>query len=395
MYRNFFFAGFAPSRFNLFVLQVLTMPKKLFLILLAITFPAFAADQKSMLVTWGEQSLDNIQKSFLMPDHSLYFLEIHTKEKQHPCWIWDASIQLQALCSAARVEPKKYLPTVKTYATALASYRTLYHNRPGFDVNPPPKPTDRYYDDNGWIAMAFLEAYDLTHDRRHLSLALDAYNFALSGEDDKLGGGIYWHEDRTDTKNTCSSGPTMIAALMLHNITNQPQYLQSAKRLYDWTRSHMQDDDGLVFDHITVPEGKIQGAKVSYNAGTLLKGACMLYQVTGEKKYLDEAERIAHAAENRFVGKSDGLIGGWGKLNVKLIEGFLSLQEIDRDPHWLQLVSKCLAVLHTHQNADGWYTLEWAAPPPDLRQVVRLIDQSAPARAYWIAAEHGVVVDPK
>jgi len=369
------------------------MTKKFLLILLTITCPVFAEEQKSRLVACGEESLDNIQKSFLMPDHSLYFLEINTTAKQHPCWIWDASIQLQALCAAARIEPKKYLPMVNRYATALASYRTLNHNRAGFDVNPPPKSTDRYYDDNAWIAMAFLEAYQLTHDRRHLALGIDAYNFALSGEDEKLGGGIYWHEDRTDTKNTCSSGPTMIAALMLYKITGQPQYLQTAKRLYDWTRTHIQDDDGLVFDHITVPGGKVQGDKVSYNTGTLLKAACMLYQTTGEKKYLDEAERIAHASEGRFIRKSDGLIGGWGKLNVKLIEGFLSLQEVDHDPHWLELVGKCLAVLHTHRNAAGWYTLEWDASPPDLKQPVRLIDQSAPARAYWIAAEHGVMID--
>jgi rhamnogalacturonyl hydrolase YesR len=367
--------------------------KNLLLMLFIVSHSVFAAEGKSTLKEWGEQTLDQIQKSFLMPDGKLYYLEINTTEKPHPCWIWDASIQLQALSTAARMEPGKYLPIVNRYATALGSYQTMYHGRPGFDVNPPPKPSDRYYDDNAWMAWAFLEAYEVTHDRQHLELALVAYNFAISGEDDKLGGGIYWHEDKTETKNTCSSGPTMVASLMLYKITGERRYLATAKRLYEWTRSRMQDSDGLIFDHITVPEGKVQGAKVSYNCGTMIKAACMLYEITNDKKYLDEAERMAKASEARFVDQASGEIGGWGKLNVKLIEAFLAMNEVDDDSHWLTVVGKALEIEHSHRNSAGWYALDWGKGPLEAKEPVRLIDQSAPARGYWIAAERGVVAD--
>lgn len=169
----------------------------------------------------GQRTLASIHTSFYMPDRKLYALEIHSGKPSHPAWIWDASIQLGALCAAARLEPRTYLPQVKAYASALRSYRTMFHDRPGLDVNPPPKPSDRYYDDNAWICLSLLEAYELTHDPQDLSLATDAYRFAMSGRDEVLGGGIYWHEDQTASKNACSSGPAMLAALKFYELTKQ------------------------------------------------------------------------------------------------------------------------------------------------------------------------------
>lgn len=338
----------------------------------------------------GERLLAAIHTSFFMPDRGLCALEINNGKRSHPSWIWDASIQLGALCAAARVEPEKYLPQVKSYAAALRSYRTTYHDRPGLDVNPPPKPSDRYYDDNAWICSSLLEAYELTHDPQDLALATDAYRFTMSGCDDTLGGGIYWHEDQTRSKNACSSGPAMLAALKFYQITKQPNYLDTAKTLYAWTRAHLQDSDGLVFDSIHVPSGSISPAKFTYNSATLVRAACLLYQITGEKPYLDEAQRVAHACEKRFVRSKDGIISGAGKLGVKLIEAFLQLADTDHDQHWREVVGRCLKSLREHQNDVGWYPAEWQKPPPTAGEPVRLIDQSAPARAYWLAAEHGI-----
>jgi DUF1680 family protein len=304
--------------------------------------------------------------------------------------VWDASIQLGALCAAARVEPREYLPQVKAYAVALRTYRTTYHDRPGLDVNPPPKPADRYYDDNAWISLALLEAYELTHDPKDLALASDAYNFATSGEDDALGGGIYWHEDQTKSKNACSSGPVMLAAMRLHKLTGEKKCLDTTKRLYEWTRKNLQDDDGLIFDSIAVPAGTVERAKFTYNSATLIRAACLLYGATRDKAYLDEARRVARAAERRFVRAEDGVITGSGKLGVKLVEAFLELYEVDHDEHWRQVVGRCLASVRGHRNAAGWYPQDWQSGPPAGDRPVRLIDQSAPARAFWVAAEHGV-----
>jgi rhamnogalacturonyl hydrolase YesR len=345
---------------------------------------------------WGAATLKQIDAAFYMPDRALYAEQINSGNPPRPAWTWDASVQLGALCSAARQQPQAYLPRAKAYAAALRTYRTTYHDLPGLDVNPPPKTPDRYYDDNAWICLSLLEAYQLTHDPADVALAKDAYGFLMSGEDaGTTGGGIYWHEDRPTSKNACSSGPAMLAAMALYRLDGEQKYLATAKRLYDWTCAHLQDRDGLVFDSISVPEGNLNRAKYPYNSATLIRAACALYAITHEKAYLDEAQRIARAAEKRFVQQSDGIIPGAGKLGVKLLEAFLELYDADHDDHWRQVVARCLRSLHDrHRNDAGWYPQDWRSPPPPAEKPIRLIDQAAPARAYWIAAEHGAIIPP-
>src|SRR4051812_22019909 len=109
------------------------------LMLMAAALPARAAD--ATLEKWGAETLGKTDGGFWMPDRSLYALETSNNGKpQRPGWVWDASIQLGALCSAARVQPQAYVPKVRAYAAGLRTYRTTYHDRPGLDVNPAPKP---------------------------------------------------------------------------------------------------------------------------------------------------------------------------------------------------------------------------------------------------------------
>ena len=131
------------------------------------------------------------------------------------------------------------------------------HNRrrgkPGLDVLPAPKPPDRYYDDNAWMALA--EVFELTRDPRDLQFADEALKFVLSGEDLRLGGGICWHEDRNNSKHTCTCAPAAAAALEMHKIAKDRSYLQTGQRLYNSTKLHLLDLDGLYADSISVADG--------------------------------------------------------------------------------------------------------------------------------------------
>ena len=121
--------------------------------------------------------------------------------------------------------------------------------------------------------------------------------------------------------------------------------------------------------------------------------ACGLYAATKDRAYLDEARRVAAAAEKRFV-KDGGVIEGWGKLAVKLLEGFVDLARTDDDvaqaAHWKDVAGRAVTALHHHRGEDGWYALDWHKDAPAKGASARLIDQSAAARAYWYAAEHEI-----
>ena len=66
---------------------------------------------------------------------------------------------------------------------------------PGYDAYlSSPGNSDKYYDDNAWMVLTFVEAYEKTGERKYLLRAVEALRFVLSGWDEKLGGGIYWRE---------------------------------------------------------------------------------------------------------------------------------------------------------------------------------------------------------
>jgi Glycosyl hydrolase family 76 len=49
-----------------------------------------------------------------------------------------------------------------------------------------------YYDDDGWWAITWVKAYDLTHQQKYLDMAKTIFTRMSGAWDDKCGGGIYW-----------------------------------------------------------------------------------------------------------------------------------------------------------------------------------------------------------
>ena len=130
---------------------------------------------------------------------------------------------------------------------------------PGYDAYlSSPGNSDKYYDDNAWMVLTFVEAYELTGERKYLNRAAQAMRFVLSGWDEKLGGGIYWREDHK-SKNTCSNGPSATAALALARHVSPGYFVPYAERLVRWTKKTLQDTDGLYFDNCDL-SGKVETA---------------------------------------------------------------------------------------------------------------------------------------
>lgn len=92
------------------------------------------------------------------------------------------------------------------------SYKTLLDNKvlPGLEeyLDTSRNPTgyasyistapqsDRFYDDNIWLGIDFTDAYLNTKEEKYLKKAQLIWKFVESGADDKLGGGIYWCEQK-------------------------------------------------------------------------------------------------------------------------------------------------------------------------------------------------------
>jgi uncharacterized protein YyaL (SSP411 family) len=276
----------------------------------------------------------NIYKYFYDSANALYYEtnDVHPGEKKHS-YLWPLCALIQAANEEEKLFPNKnFMPPVMK---AVAQYYSNIPPAPAYQsyVTKEEKES-RFYDDNQWIAIACLDAYNRTQDEKYLEIGKEIYRFMMTGFDTLSGGGIYWKEDQKTSKNTCSNGPGILIALQLYKITHQQNYLDTALVLYNWVNAHLESSQGLYYDNIKIPSLKIDSAIYTYNTGTMLQANVLLYQITKDKKYLKEGQRIASAAENFFY-KNDKLPGNYW-FNAVLLRGEIALYNLDKNKAHIQ-----------------------------------------------------------
>jgi uncharacterized protein YyaL (SSP411 family) len=365
-------------------------------------------DSAAPFTKWGVETLDTIKRDLWMAKRGLYAEKAtiddaratnaagavapsgpsdQRGEKLQPAFMWGAGVQFSALAAAARVD-SAYAGQLAAYADVLQTYWMEHDGIGGFSVLPAPARADRYYDDNAWIVLGLIETADVTGDGKYLELARETQRFVMSGEDDRLGGGVYWRERRRRSKNTCSNAPAIVGALSLYQKTNDTKYLEDAKRLYKWTNDNLQDpDDGLYWDNVRVRRGRVDRRKFSYNSALMIRASCLFYEITGEPKYLAEAQRIARAAEEHWIVPSTGAVRDSGKFGHMLMEALVTLGQVDGDPRWLSVASKSAEYVHENvRDPNGRYAHRWDRPQKDALESFMLIDQASAARLYFVLA---------
>jgi predicted alpha-1,6-mannanase (GH76 family) len=211
---------------------------------------------------------------------------------------------------------------------------------------------ENVYDDQMWLAREFLEAYKLTGNKTYLDKAEYLTGYVLDGWDctrDANGleiGGIPWGPGYV-TKHSCSNGPMVSPLVWLYELykdkpdmteyryidasdkkTRKTQqvkksdlYLDFAKKIYDWQKTHLLRSDGVyddmmggcsfgspeteTIDGVVYRKGATCrdriGPAISYNSGTMLSGTADLYRATGNNMYLEDAKKLSDASFGYFA----------------------------------------------------------------------------------------------
>jgi hypothetical protein len=244
-------------------------------------------------------------------------------------------------------------------------------------------PSDRYYDDNVWLALDFCESYMLTGKTDYLKKAVKTWQFVMSGWDDKIGGGIYWCENNKGSKNTCSNAPSAVLALKLFEATKDSSFFKWGLNIYNWTKLNLQDTtDHLYFDSKDL-SGNVSKAKYTYNSGQMLQATAILFKLTGDKIYLTEAQIIAKSVMDHFTEvftTEEGVkirlfknTGNW--FNAILLRGYGELYESDRDNQYISIFRANMDHLWNHvRNKDGLFSKDWKGIKED--EYKWLLDQA-------------------
>lgn len=315
---------------------------------------------------------DRIQKDFFDNGTGVYF---RSTSERKPDYVWLQGVQFSNLVAAARVEPDVYGPLVPRYFEALNAYWDDKVAIPGYEAAPTRgNGHDKYYDDNAWLVITFLEAYESNHDPRFLKRAEETLKFVLSGWDAESGGGIWWHQGHKDgTKNACSNGPAAVGCLRLarRRPDEAASLIDRAKKIVAWTRGALQDEDGLFDDRRVVATGEVKRGKLTYNSALMLRALLGLYRATGEKEYLNEARRIGKASD-WFLDAKTGVYRDAVRYSHFMVEADLELYRATGEEYLLERARK---------NADAFYARWKAKPPADL------ISNAAVGRVLWLMAE--------
>lgn len=168
---------------------------------------------------------------------------------------------------------------------------------------------NNYYDDEGWWALAWIDAYDWTQDPTYLDMASSIFNDMAGGWDDVCGGGIWWSKART-YKNAIANELFLSVAAHLANRTTDPDlqasYTDWANQEWQWfSQSGMINGNNLINDGLRInPDGScVNNGQTTwtYNQGVILGGLAELSQQNPDPSLPQTAQDIALAAINRLT----------------------------------------------------------------------------------------------
>lgn len=221
----------------------------------------------------------------------------------YPAYVWPVASFLEALSEMYILYPDN--ETIRsTYLDCLDRCLTTYRVNNATITNPETGQTftkqtyynssrsnagDFYYDDNAWICIRFITAYEQFGDEKYLDNAKAILEFLWTGWDEYQGGGIYWSSKFSDggksSKGACTNAPACISYLWMYRLTNEELYLERGKLLFDWLVATLRDTKGLYFAGVGDPW------QACYDQGTMMYATTLMYEIEQDKSYLDLARR--------------------------------------------------------------------------------------------------------
>lgn len=342
---------------------------------------------------WSATTLNAIDRDLKIAGTNSYY---ENQNRDHISFIWGNIFHLYAYVQGTGLNSEMWKQNlVQCIANSDSYWTTGYNNKNGYATLPTPVGTnpDRYYDENGWMSIGLSDAYMVTKNEDYLEKAKNALAFTLSGEDDVLGGGIYFQETFSmfkPQKNTICSAVAIIAAMKLYGITKDELYLETAKRLSTWTTENLLDrSDNLLWDAKMVSDGSINKTKWSYNAGFMVQAWLLLYKSTNDKAYLNQAISTLASAESKWFNGKSGALNDPGYFAFTIIDAWYAFFELTGDKSYLSKAFLATEFVNNHlKDANGRYPEHWGTATSEPLKAWDLRFSTVVAYTYMKAAAY-------
>lgn len=165
-------------------------------------------------------------------------------------------------------------------------------------------------DDIAWAAIASARGYLLFGDEKYLTHGKANFDMMFERANNRSDGMLIWkmnHEN--DDTTSCINGPAIVAACYLAQATGDDSYYVKAKNLYNaWRNSTMYEKEGNEIGHVWDTMWEYWCS--TYNQGTFIGSALMLYERFGDESYYKDATNaVKHAMKelcyNNILIKED------------------------------------------------------------------------------------------
>jgi predicted alpha-1,6-mannanase (GH76 family) len=172
-------------------------------------------------------------------------------------------------------------------------------------------------------------------------------------------------------RSACVAGPASIAAWHLYRDLGDASYLAKAKTAYAWLRRSLFDaQTGAVYDHVSHADDGgdvVDRATYTYNQGTFIGAADLLFRTTGDAGYADDARRALAFAQTELC-TPDGLLreegigrdgGGFKGIFARYAVGFVARGGLTAYTPWLAGNARAA---WSHRDARGLMGQDWSEP---------------------------------
>jgi predicted alpha-1,6-mannanase (GH76 family) len=228
---------------------------------------------------------------------------------------------------------------------------------------------NKYNDDIAWAVLFSIRGYLLTGNTAYRDKAKDQFDKMWArAYTNSYGGGLLWYHSKT-TKNACINGPSMVACCYLARATGDSSYYDKAVSLYTWSKLYLFDPEtGKVKDNVDIDNRtgklKINTWSSTYNQGTYLGAATMLYQYTKEISYLEEAQKIAGYIRDKMYGAkvmnneyNGNDLPGFKGIFARYARMYTTELNKSDLVEWLKLNAR---VAYNNRNSEGLIHTKWA-----------------------------------
>ncbi len=215
---------------------------------------------------------------------------------------------------------------------------------------------EAWFDDNGWLGIAFVQAYRATGQRRYLRDAQRAFRFIATQGWDVDGGGLWWNTDHQYLAGEALAADSLLG-MLLYGADRQPFQLREAQAFIDWGNAHDLGFHGLYMS------GGPHSTVIDYIEAPLIYAQYLLCQATGVQVYCAHAAEQAqsmteiYGVEYNFASLYDSIFFEW----------MMAYGRAVGDGHWLELAEANAAQAVQHATiGDGlWLGSWWGGPIED------------------------------